>query len=110
MRRGTTPTITLTVTNSDGSPCDLTGQEIHVTFESGGCRGRKLIKSGDDLAVSLDGGATVIDVTLTQAETLSFREGGSVRVQVRCIDPSGKAQATDIASFTAGEILEKGEI
>jgi hypothetical protein len=32
MRRGTTPTVTLTVRSSDGGPCDLTDADIYVTF------------------------------------------------------------------------------
>lgn len=112
MRRGTTPTVTLTVTNTDGSPCDLTEQEVHVTFKTSTHCAKKveLTKSGEDLDVSVDGDATVIGVTLTQEETLSFGTGHRVRVQVRCKDRWGKAQSTDIGEFTADEILLEGEI
>lgn len=107
MRRGTTPTITLSVTNTDGSPCDLSGQEIHVCFESGS---RKLIKTEDDMTITVSEMATTLSIPLSQAETLSFRESKTVRVQLRCKAQNGKAQATDIGSFTADEILEEGEI
>ena len=107
MRRGTTPTVTLSVTNTDGSPCDLSGQEIHVAFESGS---KKLIKTEDDMTVTVGDTATTLSIPLSQAETLSFREGKTVRVQLRCKSATGKAQATNIGSFTADEILEEGEI
>ena len=107
MRRGTTPTVTLSITNTDGSPCDLSGQELHVTFESGG---KQLLKTEEDMTVTVGDTATTLSIPLTQAETLSFRECMKVRVQLRCKAPGGKAQATDIGSFTADEILEEGEI
>ena len=109
MRRGTTPTITLTVTNSDGSACDLTGQDIYVTFKEVG--GKVLLtKETEELDVSTQEKATIIGITLTQAETLAFHAGRKVRVQVRAKDALGVAQATDIEAVTVGEILLEGEI
>ena len=107
MRRGTTPTVTLTVTNEDGTPCDLTGAELFVTFQEQGCAGRELTKTDVDAVV--DGDATVITLTLSQEDTLAFREGYKVRVQVRA-KKDGKALASTIASFGADEILMDGEI
>lgn len=111
MRRGTTPTVTLTVTNADGSACDLRGQELHVTFksDSGGMRRVEFTKREDEVDVSFDGTASTIEITLTQAETLRFATGRKVRVQLRC-KGAGIAQATDIAEFMAEEILLEGQI
>lgn len=111
MRRGTTPTVTLTVTNEDGTPIDLTGQEVHVTFQESGRDGVTFTKRETDegVAVSVDGDASIVEVTLTQAETLRFRTGRKVRVQVRCKDLD-VAIATDIGQFDAEEILLDGEI
>lgn len=108
MRRGTTPTVTLTVTNEDETPLDLTGKELHVTFDDGR---RQLTKreTDDGVTVEVDGDATIVEIALTQEETLMWREGGTVRVQVR-VKGGGSAAATDIASFQAEEILLEGVI
>lgn len=111
MRRGTTPTVEITVANEDGTPCDLTGQELHVTFRSAGPPGSRacITKRESELSAVFDGTATVLSITLTQAETLSFATGAKVRVQVRNKDGL-VAQASDIAELTAEEILLEGEI
>ena len=107
MRRGTTPTVKLTITSPSGEPCDLTDCEIHVTFEGAG---KQIVKRESDISVMTEGGATVLGVDLTQEETLSFPEGRKVRVQVRAKDGSGRAIASSIAEFMADEILEEGVI
>ena len=111
MRRGTTPTITLTVTNDDKTPLDLTNDEVYVTFQETGSNGRTFTKRETDegVVITTDGDASVVAITLTQAETLQFRSGRNVRVQVRAKD-SGVAIATDIGQFSAEEILLDGEI
>lgn len=109
MRRGTTPTVVLTVTNDDGTACDLTGAELYVTFQEQGCNGVEITKDGEDVAAEVVGKATKLTVSLTQEETLSFSENYSVRVQVRA-KMDGRALASTIASFSAGEILKEGEI
>ena len=109
MRRGTTPTITLTMTNDDGTPCDLTEHEVHVTFEEKGDYGYQLDKTGEELTVSTSDGATVIEVSLTQAETLRFKTNSTIRAQVRAIK-DGNAAASEIAEFPVAEILLEGEI
>jgi len=111
MRRGTTPTVTLTVTNGDGSPCDLTDADVYVTFrEVGGNGFSKTFRDGDDgVDIALEGDASVISITMTQADTLRFHAGRKVRVQVRS-KAMGIAQATTIEEFMAEEILLDGEI
>ena len=111
MRRGTTPTVTLTVTNDDGSDCDLTGHELYITFKEQRTNGSFFTKRETDEGVTVahSGKATVISVFLTQKETLSFKEGSVVRVQIRC-KALGIATATDIEKFNADEILLEGEI
>ena len=111
MRRGTTPTVTLRVTNSDGSDCDLTGNELYVTFKEEGSKGSKFTKRETDEGVSVahEGKATVISVALTQKETLGFSTNSTIAVQLRC-KALGIAQATTIETFKAEEILQDGEI
>ena len=110
MRRGTTPTVVLTVTNEDGSALDLTGADLHVTLQEQGSGGHELTKTGEDVSAAVDGKATVLTVSLTQAETLAFHEGRKVRAQLRAKTANGKAVASTIAAFDAEEILLEGEI
>lgn len=109
MRRGTTPTITLTITNDDGSPCDLTQHDIHVTFEEKSAYGYQLDKDNDEISVSTVDDATVVEVGLSQEETLRFKANTIVRAQVRA-KKNGVATASDIVEFPAEEILLEGEI
>ena len=111
MKRGTTPTITLTVTNEDGSACDLTGNTNYLTFHlSGGDAADDLEKTGTDISAEAVDDATVFEVTLTQAETLDWPEGGTVEIQLRSKDGSGNAVATNITTLEVERILKDGEI
>lgn len=119
MRRGTTPTIMLTITNSDGGDCDLTDHELYITFQEKASSREKssrtplygFTKRETDEGVNVfhEGLSTVIQITLTQAETLGFSSGRTIQVQLRC-KALGIAQATTIDGFKAEEILLDGEI
>lgn len=95
--RGVTPTFSLTFTDDD---IDLTeAAHVYVTFKGG----REITKSDGDLTIA----EKQIDVYLTQAETLSFRQGG-VSIQVNWTYPDGSRGASEIVSyqFTA-QLLDK---
>jgi hypothetical protein len=115
VRRGTTPTVTLTVTNTNETDCDLTNSELYITFQekpkSQATKPYNLTKRETDDSVSIthEGLSTIIEVTLSQEETLAFSTGSMIRVQLRCKE-LGVAQATDIKEFKAEEILLDGEI
>ena len=111
MRRGTTPTVRLSVSNKDGSDCDLTGYDLHVTFEEDSYDGVTITKreSDEGVTVSHEGKKTIVSVKLTQAETLSFSVGNTVKAQVRA-KHANTAIASGIAAFKAEEILLEGEI
>ena len=103
MRRGTTPTITLEV------EADLTGLNLHVAFAQEG--GPVVVKSGNDLTVSVEDSVTTIETTLTQAETLSFSGCANGQVQVRAYNSDGSlAMATQSAMFPVYGILEDGPL
>lgn len=111
MRRGTTPTLTLTVSNEDGSACDLTDSDIYVTLHlSGDDPENDLTKRETDMTVETVEDATVLSMPLTQAETLAWPEGGTLEVQMRCKDGNGYAQATNITDISVERILKDGEI
>lgn len=111
MRRGTTPTITLTVSSDDGSDIDLTGQEVYVTFRENGPNGASFTKreTDDGVVITHEEPNSIVSVTLTQAETLGFKENRTVRVQARC-KIGNTAIGTKIESFEVEEILLDGEI
>ena len=111
MRRGTTPTVAITVANDDGTPLDLTEHEFYVTFKERGASGAivERTESDDGVEVDFDGTKSVVSVLLSQADTLRFHTGAKVLVQVRA-KRAGVAIATDIDGFDAEEILKEGEI
>lgn len=106
MRRGTTPTITLTV---DKDVSD--GWALYATFRSGM---HNVTLKNDRMTVELEpateteGDKTLITVTLTQEETLSLGVGNA-EVQVRAIK-DGTAIATDIKTIDVGRIIKDGVI
>lgn len=99
MKRGTTPTITLTV------DMDLTEWTCYVAFATG-CK--ELVINDDRLTKEFDGTTTTIQLTLTQDETLGLRVG-CANVQIRAIK-DGTAIATDIETVSVGSILQDGVI
>lgn len=102
MRRGTTPTITITV------DADLTGMIIHLAFKTGE---RLLIKTNKDFDISYEENKTVITCKLTQEETLSMQSGKNCEVQIRAVQNNGKtAVATTIGTISVARILEDGVI
>lgn len=111
MRRGTTPTVTLTIKGVDGGVCDLTDADIYVTFADKKKSNVILTKSTNDdgVSVNLVDDYSVITIILTQADTLAFKTGAKVRVQLRA-KKGNKAIASDIGEFMMEEILLDGEI
>jgi hypothetical protein len=99
MRRGTTPTLQITVTGL--SKIEI--QVLHLIIEQ---QGVVIKKTEQD--VSIDG--EVISAALTQEETLSLTAGMDVAVQLRVLSKSGTACASNIVPVPVGEILEDGVI
>lgn len=96
MIRGTTPDYILTIEGYD-----LTDKTVYVTIES---NRKKITKKGDQLSIAYDGTASAIAFTLTQQDTLFLAEGRAA-VQVRFIDDTGKARATEIGMLTVNKVL-----
>ena len=100
MRRGTTPTLTITVTNL--TVADL--KTIYVTFKQGDV---ELTKTNDDITV--DEYYNTISVPLTQEDTLKF--SGTVSVQIRGLLEDGvTAIASKIKTISIDKILLDGVI
>lgn len=95
--RGVTPTFTLTFEDDD---LDLTqAAHVYVTFRGG----REITKADDELTIA----AKQIDVYLTQAETLAFRQG-EVAIQANWTYLDGHRAASEIVSFNfSGQLLDK---
>ena len=101
MRRGTTPTVSLLVTD-----CDMTDCTVYVSIKQCDQVGTL---TNDDLEITVEDGNTYIVFGLTQEQTLSFAPG-HVNIQVRWIDSDGTALASTIGEIDIGKILLEGEI
>ena len=99
MRRGTTPTITVTV------DADVHDHTVYLTLRAPHMQ--QLTLTNDRLTMSVDDGVTSIGFTLTQAETLALH--GPCEVQVRAIK-NGIAIASGIGTVDVGRILLDGVI
>lgn len=62
-----------------------------------------LVKEGDDCRIE----GNVVEVKLTQEETLLFDEFSSVQIQVRVLTTAGDALASDLIRVPCGAILDK---
>lgn len=106
MRRGTTPTITVTV------GADLSGMACHLAFQAGKSL---IVKTNDDMDISVEGegddAVTTLVTKLTQAETLSMRYDSTCEVQLRAVANDGEiAIATTVGKIPVRRILEDGVI
>lgn len=98
MKRGTTPTLTLTV------DADIVGWTVYASFRT---NGKVYTFENDRLQMTSEDDVTTILLTLTQEETLAMH--GSAEVQIRAIK-DGTAVATDIQRVDVGRILKDGVI
>ena len=98
MRRGTTPTITIT-TDIDLSDAS----NLFVTFKQDGYK--VVEKTLDDVTVTEDS----VVVPLSQADTLVFDSTKQVKFQIRATLGDNKI-ASNVMSATVTEILKQGEI
>ncbi len=97
MIRGTTPTLTITLSN------ELNFDSYFVTFRQGGYT----VIEKTEADTTREG--AVITVPLTQEDTLRLRSGTAVEIQVRG-KVGDKAFATSIKRLYADEILKEGKI
>ena len=100
MRRGTTPTHTFTIPDEVSVPAM---QVIYITYAQ---FGRTVLeKDIDDIAINNQN----LVVTLTQEETLSFKDG-TATIQIRCRSNEGVAYASDIKTLKVETVQKKGVI
>lgn len=98
MKRGTTPTITISI---NGAKVDDIGK-MFITIEQGDLQ-------LDITEYSKNTEANSVSFTLTQDQTLYFAEG-TVLMQIRAVNSDGVAIATSIAELQVEEILKEGAI
>lgn len=100
MKRGTTPTITMT------ADMDLTTWTVYASIR---CGKREILTFDDErLTKTYADKITTIELTLTQEETLAL-DVGMVEIQLRAIK-DGTAIATTIEKVPVGRILQDGVI
>lgn len=102
MKRGTTPTLQITVTGIDVQY--LTS--IFLTLKQ---KKVEITKRETDIVKVYDETNNRLDVQLTQKETLSL-EDGMVNIQLRAITSQGKAIASNIRTIPVDHILRDGVI
>lgn len=95
MRQGTTPTIQITINDIDLNEI----QNIYVVFEQ---NGYILKKESSDLDIE----GNTISVSLSQEETLNFKEG-TCNIQLRMITKGGVAIASPIKTTKVYRVLNK---
>ena len=95
MRQGTTPTIQITINDIDLNEM----QNIYVVFEQ---NGYILKKDSSDLDIE----GNVISVSLSQEETINFKEG-TCNIQLRMITKGGVAIASPIKTTKVYRVLNK---
>ena len=100
--RGTTPTITCTVTDAEGHAVDLTG---HTCFFSIGKPGKPLLTVSNSQMVIAGG---TVAVTLTQEQTLALPKG-TTTMQLRAVD-DGVAIATEAEELNVMPVIYEEEI
>ena len=99
MRRGTTPTLQITVTGLT----DIEVQNVYLTLRQGQTTIEKT-ESG----VTIDG--EVISANLTQEETLSLVAKVDVALQLRVLSTNNTAYASNIVTVPVEAILKEGVI
>lgn len=105
IRRGSTPTITLTI---DGA--DLTDATTYFTVKQGTETLTK-VAPGEDPSIWIEvyeDGSDVC-VVLSQEDTLKFIEGVA-EVQIRWIDADGTAHVSGVVRMTFDKVLLEGVI
>ena len=106
--RGSTRVATLTI------PIDFTGCTVFITIDQNGTQvTKKSNESGVEITKQYDDDGnfdhSVINVYLTQADTLTF-EVGRAEIQVRWINVLGEADVSDIGTITLDRVLLEREI
>lgn len=99
MRRGTTPTIKLTVSGIS----DIEIDKIFLTIKQ---RSVVVEKEKSDITINDD----ILQVTLSQEETLQFSDGIAAEMQLRVLSINGTAYASQILEVSIGQILKDGVI
>ena len=99
MRRGTTPTFQITVTG-------LNDIEIDVLWLTLKQDTTEITKDKNDVEIQGD----VISTALTQEETLMFKTGAKVGIQLRVLSTNNTAYASNIVYADVEKILKDGVI
>ena len=99
MRRGTTPTISITVKGLS----DIQINKAYLTLKQ---RGTVVEKTEADMKIDGD----MLQVALTQEETLKFMARAEINVQLRVLSTNNTAYASNIVTVPVEAILKEGVI
>ena len=104
IRRGSTPTITLTI-----SGVDLTDATTYFTIRQGTETLTKTTGEDPSIWIEVYEDGSDVCVVLSQEDTLKFAEGVS-EVQIRWIDADGTAHVSGVTRMTFDKVLLEGVI
>jgi hypothetical protein len=104
--RGTTPSITLNLTDVDMSDASIWPTVI-VTVENGSST---FDVTRDKLAIAKTDAGCAVTFELTQAQTLAMDWLRPTLVQLRARDADGYAIASEVASVDVRDVIKGGEI
>ena len=99
MRRGTTPTLQITVAGLS----EIEIQNLYLTLEQ---QGAVIEKTEADVSVE----GEVISTTLTQEETLSLTARMDIAMQLRVLSTNNTAYASNIVTVPVEAVLKEGVI
>lgn len=99
MRRGTTPTLEITVAGLTR----IEVEDLYLTLKQGDT---VIEKTKDDVTIDCD----VITAELTQEETLSLTARMDVAMQLRVLSTNNTAYASNIVTVPVEAILKEGVI
>ena len=101
MRRGTNATHTFTLPE-DSTVKFLTDQlHIYIDYVQGNQSVLKLTHESQNVTVQ----ETAVSVALSQTDTLAFKAGMPVKVQLRWINSNNEAWSSNVMSFNVDDVL-----
>ncbi len=106
MRRGTNATHTFTLPEDSELQLVTGAYRVFITYMQGTQTVLDLTNEDPKVTVA----EKSVTVALSQADTLEFRTGAPVKVQLRWVDANDDAWASNVMQFNVDDVLKAGVI
>lgn len=103
MRRGTTPCVSVR-TKADFEKMSA----FCLSFKDS--KGHQVNKFKDDFEVKKDGNTYILTAKMTQKDTLKFAPNSKLKIQIRYVDETGYAKASEIITAKIEDVLFNKEL